>query len=1250
VGKKVAVLKRRISRNASGAGEAAGSAHGRRHRVPAIALALLALAVPVVVVVSAPVAAGSPAMVRIGATPRVPAGARSAGALPATAAVSGTVVLNPRDNGALQRFIGEVTDRSSPRFHGYLPAGAFASRFGPSPATIDAVRSQLRSDGLSVKSVSGSGMFVNFSGSASRVESAFHTGLTKYRLADGTMGRATTSAPLVPASIAGSVAAILGLNELVKEQPAAVLRPPASDRGKIRPAAKAAFAHPAGAPMPCSDATKAANAFGGLTDDQIAHAYGAFGLYGAGDLGAGQRIALYELEPFARSDIQTFDTCYFGASAAASMLARLKVVPVDGGQPAGSGSGESNLDVEDISAIAPGAGIDVYTGPSPGANGLIYDPVDPYVAMVDNDRDQVISTSWGLCEQAIQAGQPGLQEAENLVFEQAAAQGQTVFDASGDNGSDDCNTFETPTPVSGQNPLSIDDPSGQPYVVSVGGTTINDASGPRPQEQVWNDGATEGAAGGGISMSWAMPAWQRIARIPGISLPGSGDYTNADSVESAFGYPPDFCQSFVTGATSTTPCRLVPDVSAQADQFTGAITVFQAVFGGWTTVGGTSSSAPIWAAMLAVANASATCTSQPSTTDGVGFASPLLYQVASKPAQYAASFNDVTSGNNDIYGLDNGLVFGTRPGYDLGSGLGSPRLSGPGGSAGLAFYLCSAASAATRPVVTALTPKFGSTAGGEHVTISGSGFETGASSNVAALQIGSLRIPAGALSVNSDSSITVTMPAAARTVPPDAPAPQDGAGPVDVIVVLKDRQSSAPSPSSTFTYVDTQAGARVPSVTGVVPTGGPESAPGPVTILGAGFRGATRVTFGGLAAPQFTVNNDHRITVTPPAFSTGQSACVALPDTGVYVGENATNDVCQVQVRVSNSAGVSATSHIRPPFEGAFTLDALGVLEPPPGCGCETQVAPTEFDYAPAPKISSISTSNGPSDLASEKGTTVITVHGVGLGPLTIDWADVGDPGRAISQDVNYVFVTGRMLQIIAPRKPLTVEPASFPFSVKTLAGQSPPVTLQYAGIPSVTSVVNTTNSKLLKGISGSADTGGTPIDIAGQGFEGQVIAPIDFSDPSSPFSLGTQYTFTVHGDTSITTSTVEQDPALVDVEVCTVTGCSHNPPADLFYLYPPGDPKVTSLSPTSGPAAGGTTVTIHGQNLGCPLQAFFGDTAASSLTPVPGLLDCGSTTLVRATSPAGTAGRTVPVTVTTVESFFTGSGRSTTKASFTYN
>jgi hypothetical protein len=251
--------------------------------------------------------------------------------------------------------------------------------------------------------------------------------------------------------------------------------------------------------------------------------------------------------------------------------------------------------------------------------------------------------------------------------------------------------------------------------------------------------------------------------------------------------------------------------------------------------------------------------------------------------------------------------------------------------------------------------------------------------------------------------------------------------------------------------------------------------------------------------------------------------------------------------------------------------------------------------------------------------------------------------------DTSYVFLTGTEMQIVAPSQALTVGPLRMPFSVKTLAGQSPPATMTYAGVPKVTAVVNTVNSTELDGTYGAPDTGRTPIGVSGRGFTGQLVPPIEFTDTNSPFSVGTQYTFTVNSNTSLSTQTVAQDPAIVDVRLCTVTACSRNRPADLMYIYPPGNPRVTLVSPASGPAAGGTKVTIGGENLGCPLEVFFGNVKAESFTPGQALLDCGSTTRLHATSPPGTKGTKVPVTVGTIESYFTGSGRGTTTADFTY-
>ena len=129
----------------------------------------------------------------LAAKPLIPHGAKALGAVSPTATVSGAVVLQPRDPDGLTRFIAQVTDKHSPLFHHYLTPSSFAERFGAAPSTIEAVKSQLQASGLSVTSVARDGLIVHFQAPASHVETAFRTGLERYRLANGSIGRARTA-------------------------------------------------------------------------------------------------------------------------------------------------------------------------------------------------------------------------------------------------------------------------------------------------------------------------------------------------------------------------------------------------------------------------------------------------------------------------------------------------------------------------------------------------------------------------------------------------------------------------------------------------------------------------------------------------------------------------------------------------------------------------------------------------------------------------------------------------------------------------------------------------------------------------------------------------------------------------------------------------------------------------------------------------------------------------------------------------
>jgi hypothetical protein len=1157
--------------------------------------------------------------------------------------VSGAVVLQPRDDAALTRFISQVTDKHSPLFHHYLTPGSFAARFGPTPSTIAVVKSQLQSSGLTVTDVARDGLIVHFSAPASRVETAFRTGLERYRLANGSIGRARTAPVRVPAAIAKDVTAVVGLDTTVKLRPSGIVHAPRSTRGSHAAAKSTSFIHPASSPTPCLAATSAAEQFGGLTDDQIANAYGAFGLFGAGDTGSGQHIAVYEGEPFLMSDLQTFDTCYFGAAQATSMLGRVQVINVDGGQPAGPGQGEAILDVEDVSAFAPGASIDVYQAPN-----NTFGSIDIYSKIVNDDVDKVVTTSWELCEQAVQQGSPGIQQAENLIFQQAAAQGQSVFAAAGDEGSNDCNGFQTTAPTSPV--LSVADPASQPYVVAAGGTTMEDATQPA-LEHVWNDGAAWGAAGGGISESWPMPSWQLDSHVPGVNDPNV--VSAANSFEAADLGNPNFafCSSDNPVGPVEGGCRELPDVSANADEFTGGITMYMAALDGWNTFGGTSSAAPLWAAMLADVNASATCQGNPATQNGVGFVNPLLYSVASNPTAYAASFNDIKTGNNDPYGDSN--LFQATPGYDMASGLGTPQLTQPNGGAGLAYYLCSQAPAVTRPTVTGVSPAVALTSAPHTpgVTITGTNFEQNGVPDVANIQAGGVEFPPGAFNVTSPTTIVADFPPAAFETP--SKDPTDGAGREQVTVTLNDGETSAANVNSWFTYVDDNGSSQpLPSVTSVRTYAGPDAGGNTVNIYGAGFTGATDVSFGGVSvgAGNFTVKSDWQIQATVPAFQNGTTTCVQ-DGSSFGTGENATNDICQAQVVVTTANGSSHTAAILPLYEGAFNIAANGVIPAP--AGQEPAPATTEYDYVPAPTITSISTNTGgPGALASEEGGSVVTITGTGFNLATLDWINFGDPTQAASQQQSFQFVsvTGTKIEIQAPGLDvLSVDPKTLAVTVKSLAGQSNSANATYAGIPTV-SAVDATGGPTT-GTQAGPDTGGTPIEIDGTGLANQTLAVV-FADVATPFSFGTQYNFNASSDTKLTTTTVGQNAGVVDTQVCTVTDCSdpsslNNDLSDVLFLFPPGDPKITSVTPSSGPANGGTQVTITGHNLGCVTNVSFGNVAAVDASNEVALLDCGTSDTVTVTAPAGAVG-TVPITLHTVESDST-TGATAATSSFTY-
>jgi hypothetical protein len=1176
-----------------------------------VVASFMASPVPAVATAAVPMAHISANYAHVTKAAVLPRGARRLGLANASKRISGDVALAPRNPTALTRAASAVSNPRSSTFRHYIAKGTFAASYGPTQATINAVEATLRASNLKVTSLSGNHLLVHFSGTVAAADSAFRTSIANVRLASGRIATATTKPVSFPASLASQVVSVVGLNTMVEPQ-SNIKR---ATHPATHKAVKAHFTHPTGSAKPCAAATGIANEFGGLTDDQIAHEYGLDSLYGAGDFGAGQTVAIYELEPFSMSDLTAFDTCYFGASAAATMTSHVTVTNVDGGPGTGSGSGESILDIDNVSAIAPGANIDVYQAPN-GVSG----PIDLYNSIVQTDNAKVVSTSWGECEALAQSSEPGVVNVENELFEQAALQGQSVFASSGDSGADDC-AEEAPVPVTPT--LSTDDPTSQPFVTSVGGTTTTNAQLP-PEQQVWNDGNVGGGGGGGVSGIWGAPSWQQ---------PFLDTASAAAAVD-------DGLSPCAQSPGDAALCREVPDVSANADEYTGSITLFIDAFGGWNTIGGTSSSAPLWAAMTAVINASTGC----QTSGGVGFASPSLYAVASIPADYSASFNDLGAGDgsNDVYDLSNGQDYATKAGYDMASGLGTPILAGPSGQAGLASYLCAlSAPSEPRPVITSLSRPTVAVAPTGSLTINGSGF-TGA----LGVSIGGYDVPSTDWSATDDTHIVVSpIPSGAQALTGTL-GPQDGAGRAFVSVTGSGGVSSVGAdPDSELVYVAGTSGSPDPSVEGVVQFGGPQAGGNTVEVFGSGFTGVTGVTVGGVAATDVTVVNGNELTITVPAYDSGTTSCKS--------GDDEANDVCQAQVIVTNGNGSSAPDIIRIPYTGALFAGTIGGASLP-DCAtnltCEVVPAETEYDYLPTPTITSVTTTSADDSTtwASEQGTTIATIDGSGFDSLGFLWTLVGNPASNNSQNFATLSVSPTEIQVVLPGHNPTTEPVTIDLSVQTLAGISAHTTFKYAGVPVVKAVSP----------QGGTDLGGTQIAVTGKGFQGvnaEDGGQVDYGYFDFDVATSQLTGYTANSDTSLTATTPENNPGEYIVQVCTVTFCSEPETFSqfnnsIFDFFEPGAPVVTGLSVTSGPASGGTRIVITGQNLADAFIVTFGKVVAEASSE-PQILTNGSNTRVDAIVPPGKAGSTVHVRVQTAESLFTGGPPSaaTSASSFTY-
>jgi subtilase family serine protease len=506
-----------------------------------------------------------------------------------------------------------VSNPNDALFGQYITVEEFADRFGGNAANFAAVKQWAVENRLSILHESSARTSLTVSGTVAQMERLFKTQLSNYRSAAGDEFYSASVEPTLPSEIVSMIRGVVGLTGGVQKAP-------------LYKVAKTVGEKPETSGIRTETGTGPG---GGYAPDDLKTAYY---IPTFGDLEP-QTVAIFEQGGIVKSDVTTYEK-YF----------KLPDVPITatgvGGSDTKPNDGtiiEVDLDIQAIIGINPKVKeIQVYVADYQTTNfsvGL----VDTFDEVAKKRVAQTLSVSYGVDE--VQQGDTAIQNEDDALVECEDA-GVTVLVSAGDDGAYGRTGTET-YPAT----LNAPDPGSQPLVTCVGGTSLSTTSSQQyAGEVVWNDlSFDEGATGGGVSSYWALPSYQPSALVT------------------------------QNGGSST--ARNVPDVAAVADPQTG-FAVYTASAGGWIVVGGTSLSAPLWAANISILNAGLQYLDDVKTPK-VGFFNPVLYTALVNSNFPAGFLYPITSGSNGDAALYGTPGYNAGPNYNNCTGLGS--LWGPAG-------------------------------------------------------------------------------------------------------------------------------------------------------------------------------------------------------------------------------------------------------------------------------------------------------------------------------------------------------------------------------------------------------------------------------------------------------------------------------------------------------------------------------------------------------------------------------------------
>jgi len=566
---------------------------------------------------------------------------------------------SPDQEFALRKLLDDQQDKGSPRYHKWMTPEQFGKQFGPNDTDIQTISGWLQSHGFQVGTTKGRTV-LEFSGSASQVQQAFHTTIHKY-IVNEEQHWANASDPSIPSALTPAVAGVLTLHNFLKRPQIRLAEQTALAR--IVPGKKPQVTFPAQNGQPITHA---------LSPQDYATIYNINPTYQNGITGSGVTIAVVgRSDPYNGGE----DVSDFRSNAFSLCCGSFNILwnGPDPGDLGGGEEAEATLDSTWSGAIADNAYVELVVSATTNTTDGI-DLSEAYI--VENNFADIMTESFSGCE--LLATDSQLAFSFGLA-EQAAAQGISYFVSSGDDGSEGC---DDPSTAPATNPISVSLLASTPFNVAVGGTMFNEngddaaywGSEPPVQESaikyipenVWNEsGATLGL-------------W---------SSSGGASAGNVAAGGTTPGIPKPAWQSGVTGIPAD-GVRDVPDVSLTAAIHDAYLLCLEGSCvpnsQGYIYVsfaGGTSASAPSFAGIMGLVDQQ--------MGGRQGQPNYVLYQLAAQQSAYPSQcngsnattppastciFNDVTVGNNVVPG-EQGTQYQAGAGYDLTTGLGSVNVA-----------------------------------------------------------------------------------------------------------------------------------------------------------------------------------------------------------------------------------------------------------------------------------------------------------------------------------------------------------------------------------------------------------------------------------------------------------------------------------------------------------------------------------------------------------------------------------------------